>query len=107
MKMKELAGAADEAAAFLRATAHPARLRMICALLGGEQPAGELARAAQLRAPALSQQAAVLEAGGLLSRRRAGQVVFYRLASPRAEGLAHFLHDSFCRGRIARPRRDH
>lgn len=106
MKIKALAQAAEEAAAFLKATAHPARLRMICALLPGECAAGELARSAGLRAPALSQQAAVLEAGGLLSRRRAGQVVYYRLASEHAERLAHFLHDSFCRGRRgARPRR--
>lgn len=106
MKINALARAADEAAAFLKATAHPARLRMICALLPGECAAGTLARSARLRAPALSQQAAVLEAGGLLSRRREGQVVYYRLASARAERLAHFLHESFCQGdRVARPRR--
>ena len=64
----ELSKAAENAADFLRTLAHPARLRVVCALLGGELTAGELADLAGLRAPALSQQASVLEAGGLIRR---------------------------------------
>jgi DNA-binding transcriptional ArsR family regulator len=97
MKVNELARAADRAAHFLRAMAHPARLRIICALLDGDRGAGELARKARLRAPALSQQAAVLEAEGLISRQRHAQSVLYRLEGPEAKALTKFLHATFCR----------
>lgn len=104
VKADDLIGASDRAAAFLRALAHPARLRMVCVLLEGECPAGELAARTRLRAPALSQQAAVLEAEGLISRRRRAQSVYYRLSAPRARALARLLHRTFCTV-PARPRR--
>jgi ArsR family transcriptional regulator len=93
----ELARSAQQAAHFLRTLAHPARLRMVCALLGGELTAGELALRAGLRAPALSQQATVLESGGLLNRRRDARTVHYSLASPAARAQAQLLHRLFCR----------
>jgi DNA-binding transcriptional ArsR family regulator len=96
MKVKELLAASDRAAGFLRAVAHPARLRVICALLEGERTAGELAGRARLRAPALSQQAAILEAEGLIERTRRAQSVHYRLSAPHAVALARLLHDTFC-----------
>ena len=96
MKVKDLMKASDRAAAFLRALAHPARLRVVCSLLEGECVAGELADRARVRAPALSQQAAILEAEGLISRRRSAQLVYYRLKSPHARTLARLLHDAFC-----------
>ena len=92
----ELSAAADQAAEFLRALAHPARLRVVCALLEGEQGAGELARLAGLKPPALSQQAAVLESEGLIRRRRAAQSVRYSLASPAVAAQAKLLHRLFC-----------
>ena len=96
MQVKELARASGRAAAFLKAAAHPARLRMICALLDGERVAGELAGAAGLRAPALSQQAAVLEAEGIIRRERRARSVYYSLAAPHAQQLARLLHEAFC-----------
>ncbi|MFO1504798.1 MAG: metalloregulator ArsR/SmtB family transcription factor [Steroidobacteraceae bacterium] len=92
----ELATAAEHAADFLRTLAHPARLRMVCALLEGELTAGELALRAGLRAPALSQQATVLEAGGVLQRRRDARSVRYSLASPAVRAQARLLHRLFC-----------
>jgi DNA-binding transcriptional ArsR family regulator len=96
--MEELAEAADQAAGFLRALAHPARLRIVCALLDGEQTAGKLAACAGLRAPALSQQAAILVAEGLIRRRRDAQSVRYSLASPGVRAQAKLLHRLFCPG---------
>jgi len=88
--------AADEAAQFLKAMGHPARLRIVCALLEGESAAGPLADLAGLRAPALSQHAAVLESHGLIGRRRTGQSIVYRLAAPRARQLAQLLDRIYC-----------
>lgn len=92
-----LDAAADEVADFLRAMAHPARLRIICALLSGESTAGMLAERAGILAPALSQQAVILEAEGLIARRRVGQSILYRLASVRARRLAQFLERIYCK----------
>jgi DNA-binding transcriptional ArsR family regulator len=97
-QMADLSEAADQAADFLRALAHPARLRIVCALLNGEMTAGELAVRAGLRAPALSQQGAVLEREGLIRRRRDAQSVHYSLASPGARAQARLLHRLFCPG---------
>ena len=94
--MRELATAADQATGFLRALAHPARLRVVCALVEGEMSASELAAYAGLRAPALSQQAAVLEREGIIRRRRDAQSVRYSLASPGARAQARLLHRLFC-----------
>lgn len=104
MKVQDLMAASDRAAAFLRALAHPARLRVVCTLLQGECAAGELATRANLRAPALSQQAAVLEAEGLISRRRSAQQVYYRIKSPHARALARLLHGAFCRPAVRKRR---
>lgn len=105
MKANDLHAAADEASTFVAALAHPARLRIVCGLLEGERAAGELARLAGLRAPALSQQAAILEARGIIARRRLGRGVRYRLVSPPARRLARLLHALFCAPRRPGARR--
>ena len=100
-----LTRSAAQAAEFLRAVAHPGRLRIICVLLEREQTATELARRVGIRAAALSQQAAVLEARGIITRRREARRVLYRLASPAAADLSKLLYKHFCvsltRGRRA------
>lgn len=95
----------DLAADFLRTVAHAGRLRIVCALIEGEQTASELARDARLPAPALSQQAAILEAKGVISRRREGRSVRYRLAAPEAKALAKLLYRLFCKPPAAPARR--
>jgi DNA-binding transcriptional ArsR family regulator len=88
---------AERAASFLKNVAHPGRLRIVCALLEGECAATELAVHARLPAPALSQQAAVLEAAGIIAHRRVGRSVLYRLLAPEAKALARFLYRMFCK----------
>ena len=98
--MRKLLDAQDEsaerAAEFLRTVAHAGRLRIVCALMEGELSASELAREVHLRAPALSQQAAILEGKGLIGRRRDGRSVMFRLLAPEAKALARLLHRLFC-----------
>lgn len=88
--------AAARAAGFLRTLAHEGRLRIVCALLDGEHAATELARRAGIAAAALSQQAALLEAGGIITRRRSGRSVVYRLAAPEARQLTRLLYRIYC-----------
>ena len=94
--INELHRAADRAANFLRAVAHPGRVRILCRLLNGDQTAGDRVRETGLRAPALSQPATILEAQGLIERRRDAQNVWYRLVGPEAKAMARLLHKLFC-----------
>jgi DNA-binding transcriptional ArsR family regulator len=97
--------AAERAAEFLRSVAHPGRLRIVCALMDSELSATELAREARLPAPALSQQAVILEAEGLIARRRKGRLVLYRLLAPEVKPLAKLLYRLFCKPAAAAPGR--
>jgi DNA-binding transcriptional ArsR family regulator len=89
--------AAERASEFLRCVAHAGRLRIVCALIERELSASDLARLANLPAPALSQQAAILERKGLIGRRREGRSVLYRLLAPEAKALANLLYRLFCK----------
>ncbi len=96
---------AERAAEFLRTVAHAGRLRIVCALMQGELSASQLARQARLPAPALSQQAAILHAEGLIGRRREGRSVLYRLRAPEVKSLAKLLYRLFCKPPSAPARR--
>jgi len=97
MHLEALDESAERAAEFLRTVGHPGRLRIVCALMDGELSASQLARYARLSAPALSQQAAILEAEGLIGRRREGRSILYRLLAPEVKALAKLLYRLFCK----------
>jgi len=66
-----------------RALAAPARSVMVGLLMDGTaRPAGELARAAGVGAPAASEHLAVLVAAGLVTSRAQGRHRYYALAGP-------------------------
>jgi ArsR family transcriptional regulator len=92
--MKRRAG---EAAAMLKALAHEARLRVLCQLVDGERSAGELTTSSGLSQSALSQHLAKLREEGLVATRREAQMVFYRLADPKALSLIKALYEVYCR----------
>ncbi len=60
---------------------------------------------ARMPAPALSQQAAILDAEGLIGRRREGRSVLYRLHAPEVKLLAKLLYRLFCKPSAASARR--
>jgi DNA-binding transcriptional ArsR family regulator len=64
---------AEEAAALIKALAHPARLLVMCRLVEGQASVSELCSLAGLSMSALSQHLAVLREAGLVATRRAGQ----------------------------------
>lgn len=65
----------------------PVRLRIVCALLGGEKNVTQLHDCVEASAPNLSQHLATLYRSGVLARRRAGSQVFYRIANDRIRVL--------------------
>ena len=104
-KVVTLSRAAERTAELLRTLAHAGRLRIVCALLDGELPANRLARRAGIAAPALSQQAAILESAGLITRHRVGRIVMYGLSTARTRASIRLLNRLFPDERRAPPRR--
>ncbi len=70
-------------AAVARALADPKRLCVLETLAGGERSVGDLSRDVGCQVPNMSQHLAVLRSAGLVSTRRDGSNVFYRLTDPR------------------------
>src|ERR1700722_3035180 len=70
----------ERAASFFRAAGDVARLKLLTRLADGEWCVTELAQAARVTLPAVSQQLRILRAEGLVRRRRAGKHVYYALA---------------------------
>jgi DNA-binding transcriptional ArsR family regulator len=88
--------AAALASSWLKRLAHPARLMLVCHLLEGELTVGELAKCAGLRDSTTSQHLAHLKADGIVKPRRAGQAVYYSLASGPVRPVLKALHQHFC-----------
>ncbi|WP_422508445.1 ArsR/SmtB family transcription factor [Stenotrophomonas sp. GZD-301] len=92
----DMAAQADQAAALLKALAHPARLRVLCHLVDGEASVGELQPLSGLGLSALSQHLAVLRGMQLVTTRRDAQTIYYGLADSPALGVLGALHAAYC-----------
>lgn len=73
----------DIAATTFRALAEPARVRLLNLLIGGEKAVGELHAVVGGDLSRVSRHLACLRDAGLVTSRREGQRVLYRIASPR------------------------
>jgi len=92
----ELEARAAEAEAFLRSLASRHRLMILCSLLDGEVPVGELVRRLGLTQSNLSRHLANLREEGLVATRREGTVIHYRIASDRVRPILAELYRLFC-----------
>lgn len=92
----ELRANAGQAARLLRALSNEHRLMLLCLLFEGEKTVGELNESLPLSQSALSQHLAVLREEGMVRTRRAGQSIYYRLASPPAQRVIEALHAVYC-----------
>lgn len=87
---------AGEAARLLRALANERRLMILCRLGDRERRVGELRPLVGLSQSALSQHLAVLREEGLVTTRRDGQAIWYRIADPAALKVVATLAEIFC-----------
>ena len=95
--MEDLQDQANRVAEVLQTLANGRRLFVLCQLQAlGEANVTTLAAAARLSQSALSQHLAKLRAEGLVTFRREGQTLWYRIADPRVEELLATLHRLFC-----------
>jgi ArsR family transcriptional regulator len=87
---------AAEAARLLRVMSNEHRLMILCRLGDKEMSAGELLAGATLSQSALSQHLAVLREDRLVTTRREGVTIFYRIADPSTLRVIETLADIFC-----------
>jgi DNA-binding transcriptional ArsR family regulator len=101
-ELETMADKAREASEFLKALAHESRLVILCILSEGEKTVGELEALLDQRQSTVSQQLARLRLDGLVSTRRDGKNVYYRLASGDTRTILDAIHSVFCDRRGAR-----
>lgn len=80
--------------------AHPARLRLLAMLAGGELCVCQMTAVLELAPSTVSQHLSVLSRGGLVTERKEGKLVFYRL---REDGLAATLAPALLAGLATDP----
>jgi len=75
----ELDADLDDLVETAKGLAHPARLRLLAMLAGGELCVCQMTAILGLAPSTVSQHLSVLSRGGLVAERKAGKLVFYRL----------------------------
>ena len=88
---------AGQACRLMKVLSNPDRLLLLCQLVQGEQRVGELEARVGVLQPTLSQQLGVLRDEGLVSTRRDGKAIYYRIDSPQARAVIQVLHEQFIR----------
>ena len=81
-----------EASDVLKAMASETRLKILCALSGGELSVNQLVELTDQSQSAVSQHLAKLRAAGLVESRRDAQTIFYRCSG----GIGKALVDTLC-----------
>ncbi len=70
-------------AEFFRTLGHPARIRVLEILQGGERPVSELLPEVGIEASHLSQQLGVMRRAGIIQSRKVGSNVYYSVGDPK------------------------
>ena len=94
----EMAEKATEASNFLKAISHEGRLMILCHLVTGEKSVTELEQLLSVRQAAVSQQLSRLRLEGLVTPRRDGKTIYYRLTDDKPRRILETVYDIFCRG---------
>lgn len=89
--------AADRASELLKSLGNRHRLLILCQLAGTERSVGELAAFLGLRDSTVSQHLSLLRKDGLVRTRRAGQTIWYAIASEPAARVLETLFEVYCK----------
>lgn len=87
---------AEKACSLLKAIANPHRLVILCQLVEGERSVGEMASFLGIRDSTVSQNLALLRAGGIVDARRDGQTMWYSIKSSEARQMLETLYRLYC-----------
>lgn len=95
---KAMRVAADEAGALLKALSNRHRLLILCQLINGEKSVGQLADFLGIRDSTASQHLSLLRRDCIISGRRDGQTIWYRISSKPALNIMQVLYATYCAG---------
>jgi len=88
--------AAAKASGLLKVLANSDRLLLLCQMSQGEYCVSELEAMTGIKQPTLSQQLSVLREEQMVSTRREGKQIFYRIASLEAMAVMKVLYELYC-----------
>ncbi|CUI81363.1 ArsR/SmtB family transcription factor [Cognatishimia activa] len=94
--MERMMTNAETASNFLKAISHEGRLMILCHLATGEKSVTELEELLSARQSAVSQQLTRLRLEGLVSPRREGKAIYYRLKDDRPKKIMEVVYEMFC-----------
>lgn len=89
---------ADMASDLLKSLSNRHRLLILCRLTDGEHSVGELADFLGIRDSTVSQHLALLRRDKIITGRRDGQTIWYKIASEPARAVVATLYEAFCGG---------
>jgi len=92
-----LTESAGKAAGMLRLLGNERRLMILCHLSSGEKSVTELEELLSARQAAVSQQLSRLRVEGLVTPRREGKAIYYRLTDRRAIMMVDMIYKLFCK----------
>ncbi len=87
---------AADAEFFLKQFANKTRLMVLCSILKEERSVTELLDVIHVSQPVISQHLALLRESKLVSTRRDGQTIYYRLADERVKKQIALMYEFFC-----------
>jgi ArsR family transcriptional regulator len=96
LDLQAMRGAAGQACGLLKVLGNPDRLLLLCQLTQAEYCVSELEALLQIQQPTLSQQLGILRHEGLVSTRREGKQIYYRIESKEAMAVMQVLYQLFC-----------
>jgi ArsR family transcriptional regulator, virulence genes transcriptional regulator len=96
MDVKRFDIAAAEASERIKALAHPARLRIVCALAGRERSVTSLAESVGVPISTVSRHLVLLRKDQIVKARRSRQTMFYSLSDETIGRFVAVLAETFC-----------
>lgn len=100
---KTMRPAAEEASALLKALSNRHRLLILCQLIDGEKSVGQLAEFLGVRDATASQHLSLLRRDRVITGRRDGHTVWYRISNKAALDIMQILYAAYCAGPKPRP----
>ena len=88
--------APDRAARFLKSLAHRDRLKTLCSLVDQELSVAQIELQVGASQSSVSQHLARLKEEGILSSRRDGRKILYKISDPLVLKLVALLYERFC-----------
>ncbi len=86
----------EKGANCLKSLAHPLRLKVVAVLGAGEASVSQLLRELGTSQPNVSQHLAQMRDKGVLSARRDGNQIYYRVKNPKLFELLALVRELFC-----------